>query len=153
MWGDWYLEKSKFRYALYYKLWIRQWVCQSGQKHLAGVSAQGTDRFALRVMSMVSISQLDQQFQWRIYSLGSLLFSVSVTLRSSFSLSSRMEIRLSRPNKYPSSWLPSTQGLRWLTLTWSGRGFVFPKSIIHTLACPVLSWTNNKELPITYNSE
>lgn len=97
------------------------------------------------------ISQHFQQRSWWFYSHGMLLFSLSATLRSSSSIVSSMEIRLSKPNKYPSSWLPSTQRSRWLTLTWSGRGFVFPKSIIHTLACLDLSCTNKRELPIIWN--
>lgn len=58
---------------------------------------------------------------------------------------------LSSPHKYPSSWLPSCQGDLWSSSKPSLRATVFPKSIIHTLALPLVSWTNNRELPMTCN--
>lgn len=60
----------------------------------------------------------------------------------------REVMREVRPMRYPSSLLPSVHGtLCWSSLV-SGRGAVFPKSIIHTLAL-WWSWTKRSELPIT----
>lgn len=56
---------------------------------------------------------------------------------------------MSRPQRYPSSRLPSAQGSRWLSVWWSGRATVLPKSIIQTLARPVWSCTKRRELPTT----
>lgn len=71
-------------------------------------------------------------------------------LHFSGSMLVRMSIKLSRPQRYPSSLLPSTHGLRWSRVRGGGMGTVFPKSIIQIPALPVRSWTNNKELPTTY---
>lgn len=66
------------------------------------------------------------------------------------SYSSRhIEMRLSSPQRYPSSWFPSSQGVRWSTWTPGGTSTVLPKSIICTLVWPELSYTNNRELPTT----
>lgn len=62
---------------------------------------------------------------------------------------SKISIKLSNPNKYPSSRLPSCQGILWSKVCPSGRRVVFPKSISHTLAFLLLSCTKSSELPMT----
>lgn len=52
------------------------------------------------------------------------------------------------PVRYPSSWLPSSQGFLWSTFTLEGSGTVLPKSIIQTFTFSNLSCTNRSELPI-----
>lgn len=71
----------------------------------------------------------------------------SVQVRCSISV--RISMRLSSPHRYPSSRLPSIQGVRWSRVRGGGRGTVLPKSIIHTPVFPVLSCTNSRELPTT----
>lgn len=65
-------------------------------------------------------------------------------------LCAQISTMLSSPHKYPSSWLPSCHSSLWSSHIPSCRGTVFPKSIIQMLALPNASWTNNRELPITW---
>lgn len=51
-----------------------------------------------------------------------------------FSITENKSMRLSRPSKYPSSCVPSDQGLWWVMCTFSGSGMVLAKSIILTKA-------------------
>lgn len=51
-----------------------------------------------------------------------------------FSITENKSMRFSRPSRYPSSWVPSDQGLRWVICTFSGSGMVLAKSIILTKA-------------------
>lgn len=56
------------------------------------------------------------------------------------SYSSRhIEMRLSSPQRYPSSWFPSSQGVRWSTWIPGGTSTVLPKSIICIPLWPELS--------------
>lgn len=77
------------------------------------------------------------------------ILKIHIAFHFSGSMLVRMSIKLSRPQRYPSSLLPSTHGLRWSRVRGGGIGTVFPKSIIQIPALPVRSWTNNKELPTT----
>lgn len=64
-----------------------------------------------------------------------------------------MRIKLSNPNRYPSSLLPSCQGILWSSVCPSGRRVVFPKSISHTFAFPLPSCTKSSELPTTWKAD
>lgn len=77
------------------------------------------------------------------------ILKTHIAFHFSGSMLVRMSIKLSRPQRYPSSLLPSTHGLRWSRVRGGGIGTVFPKSIIQIPALPVRSCTNNKELPTT----
>ena len=61
-------------------------------------------------------------------------------------------VRLPKPIKYPSSWLPTRQGVRWSILIPAGRGWVLAKSIIQTFAL-CWSWMKSNELPINCKAE
>ena len=59
---------------------------------------------------------------------------------------------LSKPVRYPSSWLPSRHGLRWSISIPSGTRCVLAKSIIHIPAF-VLSCMNNKDVPMSCQNQ